>query len=114
MRYSLYLISALTDGILQWKIGLSKHPNKRITELKTANPNIQQIDALYEIRNRQVAYKTEALLKKNLKSFQISGEWIEGYALNQTLFIEYCTMYEEIAQTLIEIENNKIENKLWK
>ena len=55
MLYSLYLISAITDGILQWKIGLSKHPNKRITELKTANPNIQQIDALYGIKNRQIA-----------------------------------------------------------
>ncbi len=114
MLYSLYLISAITDGILQWKIGLSKHPNKRITELKTANPNIQQIDALYGIKNRQIAYKTEALMKKNLKSFQIRGEWIEGYALNQTLFTEYCILYEEIAITLVQIENNKRENKQWK
>jgi len=105
--YSIYLISAVNDGNLQWKIGLSKHPEKRLNELKTANPNVDKICALYEIKNRELAYKTEALLKKHLKDFKIRGEWIESYGINQTLFLEYCQMMEEIAQTLITIKNNR-------
>lgn len=105
--YNLYLIYAETEGIGQWKIGLSKHPKKRINELKTANPNIVGISVLYEINERDVAYKTETLLKRFLKPFKISGEWVDIIALNQTLFIEYCKKYESIARTLIEIEKNK-------
>lgn len=105
--YNLYLIYAETNDIGQWKIGLSKHPNKRINELKTANPNIIGISALYEIYERDVAYKTEALLKKLLLPFKISGEWVDIIALNPVLFIEYCTKYEMIARTLIQIEKNK-------
>lgn len=72
--YKLYLISSFNNDVLQWKIGLSKHPEKRINELKTSNPNIREIHALYEINNRELAYKTENLLKKRLKEFKINGE----------------------------------------
>lgn len=105
--YNLYLIYAETEGIGQWKIGLSKHPNKRILQLKTANPNIKNISALYEIDDRAVAYKTETLIKKFLKSFQIEGEWVDVIALNQTIFLEYCKKYETQARVIIEINNNK-------
>lgn len=107
--YNIYLISAINEGNLQWKIGLSKHPEKRIKELKTANPNIDKIVGLYEINRRDVAYKTEALIKKKLKPFKINGEWVEGYSLNQTIFFEYCKLYEEIAISLIQIKKNITE-----
>jgi len=105
--YNIYLIYAEMEGLGQWKIGLSKHPNKRVNELRTANPNIIGIIALHEIHNRQVAYKTETLMKRFLKPFQIGGEWYDIIALNQTLFLEYCTKYETLARILVEIENNK-------
>jgi len=109
--YSIYLISAYVDGILQWKVGLSKHPNKRLKELKTANPNIKDIHALFEISNREVAYKTEAILKQRLKDFKINGEWFQSYSLNETLFFEYCEMCYGIAKTVIQIKNNKIQHE---
>ena len=105
--YNIYLIYAEFEGLGQWKIGLSKNPERRLNEMRTANPNIKGIHALYEIDNRQVAYKTEALMKRFLKPFQIGGEWVDIIALNQTLFLEYCKKYETHARVLIEIENNK-------
>lgn len=109
--YSIYLISAYNDGILQWKVGLSKHPKKRLSELKTANPNIKEIHALYEISDREIAYKTEAIIKQKLKEFKINGEWFESYSLNEVLFFEYCEMSYDLAKTLIQIKKNKIEYK---
>ena len=109
--YSIYLISAYVDGILQWKVGLSKHPNKRLKELKTANPNIKDIHALYEINNRELAYKTEALIKKRLKEFKINGEWFESYSLNETLFFEYCDLCHGTAKALIQIKKNKTQHE---
>jgi hypothetical protein len=105
--YNLYLIYAEIESIGQWKVGLSKHPNKRINELRTANPNIVGISALYEIYERDVAYKTEALLKKFLLPFKIAGEWVNIMALSPLLFLEYCEKYEQIAKTLIQIKKNK-------
>jgi hypothetical protein len=105
--YNIYLIHASVDGLTQWKVGLSKHPEKRINELKTANPNITHIHALYEISDRKIAYKTEAMLKNFLKPFKINGEWVEQIALNDILFFEYCERYEQLARTLITIKNNK-------
>lgn len=100
--YSLYLISANIEGLIQWKVGLSRHPEKRLKELKTANPNIIGINALYEVNDRAVAYRIEAILKKNLKQFSIGGEWMEHIALNETLFIEYCTLYETLARVILK------------
>ena len=110
MTHYIYLIYAVTDNIIaQWKIGVSKHPEKRFKELQTANPNIVRIEALFEVKKRDVAYKLEALLKKYLKPFKINGEWIEFIALNSILFFEYCERFNNIAETLIEIKNNKKE-----
>lgn len=109
--YSIYLISAYNDGILQWKVGLSKHPQKRLKELKTANPNIKDIHALFEISNRELAYKTEAIVKKRLNEFKINGEWFTSYSLNETLFFEYCDISYGIAKTIIQIKNNKLQNE---
>jgi hypothetical protein len=104
--YYIYLIYAKTDGIIQWKVGISIHPDQRIKELKTANPNIVGICALYQISNRQIAYKTEMLLKRALKPFKIDGEWVEDIALNQSLFFEYCDKYFEIAKSIVQVNSN--------
>lgn len=100
--YSIYLISANIEGLIQWKVGLSRHPEKRLKELKTANPNIIGINALYTVNDRAVAYRIEAILKKNLKAFSIGGEWMEQIALTETLFIEYCTLYEDLARVILK------------
>lgn len=109
--YKIYLISAINpEGHLQWKVGLSKHPDKRIKEIKTANPNKLNINATYSINERDVAYKTESLIHKFLDNFKIDGEWFESYSLNTDIFFVYCEKYEEIARILVKIE----ENKKWK
>jgi len=102
--FKIYLISAInSEGHLQWKVGVSKHPDKRIKELATANPNNLTLEAIYHINDKEIAYKTEKLIHKFLGDFKINGEWFESYALNDE-------KYENISKTLKIIE----ENKKWK
>ena len=108
--YNIYLISAINNGEKQYKIGLSIHPEKRINELKTGNPNIKQIEALYKINNRELAYATEAHLKRHLKDFKIHGEWFSSIILTTDTFFEYCKLSEEIANSLIKIKKNIYDN----
>lgn len=106
--FNIYLIGAIIDeNIIQWKIGISIHPDKRLLQLKTSNPNIDKIYALYKIKDRELAYKTEALLKRKLKQFKINGEWIDHYGLNVDLFLLYCEMCETSASVIIENNNNR-------
>jgi len=109
--YNLYLIFAEIEGIGQWKIGVSKHPEKRLLELSTANPNIKGISVIYEVETRELAYMIESRLKKKLEPFKINGEWVEHVALNDTLFIEYCKHFDMLCSHIIEMKNTKKENK---
>lgn len=104
--YYIYLMYSETGDIKQWKVGLSIHPDRRFKQLKCGNPNLKHIAVQYEISDRKLAYKTEALLKRFLKPFTINGEWVEYIALNQTLFIEYCNKYYNMAKSIVENTNN--------
>jgi len=88
-----YLIRAiLTDGSLQYKIGVSKHPKKRLLENKTSNPNQLQLIATY---HSTLPYLVETALKNHYKLQQIEGEWfnLESYDIEN--FETLCKKFED-------------------
>lgn len=106
MQWYIYLISASYGEELIWKIGVSKHPEKRFKEHKTANPNLIEINALYIVKSSEIAYFIEARLKKYLEPFKINGEWFEQIALNPELFTIYCDKFNLNALSYIELQKN--------
>lgn len=94
IRHYIYLIYAETNGLGQWKIGITKNnPNLRYKQLKTANPNLKNMH--YYIVKSEFGWNIETLLKKKLKNSTIEGEWIEYEALDVNSFKEKCKQIEE-------------------
>lgn len=104
--YKIYLIYAETDGIGQWKIGITTNLDKRIQILRVGNPNIIGAFAEYEIKNREIAYKVETLMKKHFKEYQLVGEWFAHQALNKKVFLEMCERYEANAKVWYQYKQN--------
>ena len=55
MRY-IYLIQSLDDGF--YKIGLSKHPNKRLNQLQTGNSSKLKLVEIYQSEFANLIEKT--------------------------------------------------------
>jgi len=104
--YKIYLILADTDGIGQWKVGITTDINKRLQTLKVANPNISHVETIYEIDNREIAYMVETLVKKRFKQYKINGEWFSYDCLNKQIFLDICEKYEYNAITHQQIQNS--------
>lgn len=104
--YKIYLILSNTEGIGQWKVGITTDIGKRLQILKVGNPNIVGVEAYHEIENRVIAYKTETLLKKYLKPYQVKGEWFSEESLNPQTFKYLCEKCETNANIWMEIQNN--------
>lgn len=113
-----YLIEAIIDNITQYKIGISKKPERRILELKTGNPNITCVIDKYLCDNRLMAHKIESWYHKYHYNKNIDGEW---FLLNEEdiyEFIELCERFEVLVKTHLELEEKikeqDIKNRLWK
>jgi len=113
-----YLIHSETDHINQYKIGISKHPENRIKELKTANPNIVGVVDKYLCDSREIAHKVETWFHKYYRIFNIDGEW---FMLDENELIDFtnnCKIFEARVKTHLEIEKNlkekDIEDRLWR
>ena len=87
-----YLIRAtLHDGSYQYKVGVSKHVDKRLKQNKTSNPNgLELIKTFYS----KYPYLVETALKNNFKLKQIEGEWFLLDELDVDVFVEKCQFYE--------------------
>lgn len=109
--YKIYLIYAETEGIGQWKIGITTNIEERLANLRVGNPNICGVKTLYEIEDRSIAYKVEALLKRHCKPFKINGEWLRFDAFDKNTFHMLCTRLEENAKVWKEYQNNMKFNK---
>lgn len=84
----IYLMYAETNGIGQWKLGISKNnPELRYNQLKTANPNLIKISALYKVYN-DLGWQIEAALKRYYKMYKVNGEWYKYEALNEKEFLK--------------------------
>lgn len=102
----LYLLYSENGNMRQWKIGVSSNLERRFNEIKLANPNAVDFLSTYEIEEREVAYGVEALLKRNLKSQTISGEWIYYEAMTITKFQQLCTSFEKNYRIHLQIQKN--------
>lgn len=89
-----------------WKIGVSKHPKKRFNEHKTANPNMIEINSLYEAKSKEHAYFIESKLKRILSHYKINGEWFTYESLDEEQFQTYCKQFEEHATIYFNIQKN--------
>ena len=99
-----YLIEANIDGIAQYKIGVSKVPERRILEMRTANPNIVGVVDQYLCNTRLMAHKIESWYHKYHLSKNIDGEWFLLDDVYVTEFKEKCEYFEVLVKTHLELE----------
>lgn len=87
----------LKDGSTQYKIGVSKHPKKRLLQNKTANPN--DLELLYTYHS-EFPYLVETSLKNNFKSKKIDGEWFDLSEEDVINFLVTCHKINENYKTI--------------
>lgn len=89
MKY-IYLIQSLEEGY--YKIGVSKHPNKRITELNTGNSSPLKLIETYK---SEFANQIEKTLQRKYHHLKKNGEWFNISVSIEITFIEECKFIEE-------------------
>jgi hypothetical protein len=99
-----YLIMSDTDGVVQWKVGVTaRNIQKRINELRTANPNIVGVIDTFEAPESR-CYKIESIMKRYLSTYRVDGEWFRSEALDVKRFRDMC---ESINKNISILEANK-------
>ena len=97
MKY-IYLIQSLEDG--RYKIGISKHPEKRLCQLKTGNSSeLKLLDKYYTEHYSYI----EGVLHRRFSHYRKMGEWFEMSIKEEVNFRQYC---KEIEDTLLFLKNN--------
>jgi hypothetical protein len=89
MKY-IYLIQSLEEGY--YKIGISKHPKKRLKELQTGNSSKLK---LIEVYQSELADKVERILQRRYSHFHMEGEWFNMSVLEEVSFQSNCREIEE-------------------
>lgn len=89
MKY-VYLIQSLENGY--YKIGVSKHPQRRLSEHQTGNPSPIKLIETYPT---EYAYKIETALKNRYSHVRKNGEWFDLSMVNELTFREECRKVEE-------------------
>jgi len=87
---SIYLIQSLEDS--RYKIGVSKHPKKRILQLQTGNASKLKLVTSYE---SEFAYQIEKALQRRYLYLKKEGEWFDMSIDNEITFIEECQNVEK-------------------
>jgi len=85
-----YLIQSLEDS--SYKIGVSIHPNKRITQLQTGNSTKLK---LVEVYKSQFARKIEKTLQYKYSIYKKEGEWFELSINEEVNFLNECKRIED-------------------
>jgi predicted GIY-YIG superfamily endonuclease len=89
MKY-VYLIQSLEDGY--YKIGVSKHPAKRIKELQTGNSSELKLIESYQT---EFAHQIERALQRRYAHLNKEGEWFDMSISNEVSFKKECQKIEE-------------------
>lgn len=87
-----YLIQSLEDGY--YKIGVSKHPTRRLSALQTGNSSELKLIESYQSEH---AHKIEKTFHNKLSFWKLEGEWFELSLSDELSFIRKC---EEIEKTI--------------
>jgi predicted GIY-YIG superfamily endonuclease len=97
MKY-IYLIQCLEDG--RYKIGISKHPEKRLTQLQTGSSGQLKLIDKYLTGNY---FYIEGVLHRRFSHFKKMGEWFDMSIKEECEFTKYC---KEIEDTLLFLKKN--------
>jgi hypothetical protein len=95
-----YLIQSLEDG--NYKIGISKNPQKRLYHLQTANSSQLKLIDTY---SSEFAHIIETTLKNQFSHVRKVGEWFDFGVSDISTFIERCKQIEENIKLLKENDN---------
>jgi len=89
MKY-IYLIQSLENSC--YKIGVSKHPKKRVSQLQTGNSSQLKLVESYQSEH---AHLIERALQRRYAHLNKEGEWFEMSISNEVSFIEECRQIEK-------------------
>lgn len=90
-----YLIQSLEDSY--YKIGVSKHPQKRIKELQTGNSSELRLVEMYQSEFANLIEKT---LQRRYSHLHKEGEWFDMGISQEVSFISECKQIEETLKFL--------------
>lgn len=99
MKY-IYLIQSLENGY--YKIGVSKHPQKRMKQLQTGNSSQLKLIETY-LSNR--AHQIEKTIQRRFSHNRMEGEWFELSIENEINFVNECKQIDETLDFLEENNN---------
>jgi len=99
MKY-IYLIQSQEDGY--YKIGVSKHPKKRIKQLQTGNSSELKLVESYQ---SEYAHKVEKALQRRYAHMKKEGEWFDLSIKEDVSFLTDCKQIEESIVILKENGN---------
>jgi hypothetical protein len=94
MRY-IYLIKSVDDSY--YKIGISKHPNKRLSQLQTGNSAELKLIGVYQ---SEFANQIEGTLQRRYSHLHKNGEWFDMDIKIELTFIDECQKIEETLSSL--------------
>lgn len=89
MKY-IYLIQSLEDSY--YKIGVSKHPKKRVKQLQTGNSSELKLVEIYESEH---AHKVERALQRRYSYLKKEGEWFDLSIKEDVSFLTDCKQIED-------------------
>jgi len=96
----IYLIQSLETGY--YKIGISKHPNKRIKELQTGSPCELRLVQVFKSEHCITIEKTFHNMFSHL---HMEGEWFNLSLEHEVMFIENCAIINKRIEYLKENGN---------
>jgi predicted GIY-YIG superfamily endonuclease len=89
MKY-VYLIQSLEDS--RYKIGVSKHPKKRVQQLQTGNSSELKLIESYQ---SEFAYQIEKTLQRRYSYLKKEGEWFDLSIKEDVSFLTDCKQIED-------------------
>lgn len=92
-----YLMQSEISG--DYKIGISKHPEKRKNQHQTGNS--EKINIIYTFKS-QYPSKVETALKNYLMPYKVRGEWFKLSLEQELEFLKLCDKFEKNFQILKE------------
>ena len=97
MKY-IYLIQSQEDGY--YKIGVSKHPKKRVKQLQTGNSSELKLVESYQSEH---AHKVEKALQRRYAHLKKEGEWFDLSIKEDNSFLTDC---KQIEHSIIILKEN--------
>ena len=94
MKY-IYLIQSIENGY--YKIGVSKHPKKRVKQLQTGNSSELKLIESYQSEH---AHKVERALQRRYSYLKKEGEWFDLSIKEDVSFLSDCQRIEESINVL--------------